>query len=215
MCFSSCVIPLCVRIEHSIRTISYALNSILTIVSITTFIYYAPSLSSILQVDMEPTTLGNSTKNITVTPNMYLRCLIEKTQSLLQRLRWKTRHFHHPTDSATQKETFGFKTTTSPPPITELRDFEERMLSLVQNIEFQPTNSAFRNKLHLGIRKIRKDNELFVPADKSTNFYRVKPETYKQLLHNRLTPQKPTRKRQQTAQPKSSRKKGKSRKTSN
>ena len=116
-------------------------------------------MSSTLQVDIEPTNLGYSTKNIpTATPNMYLRCLIEKTQSFLQRLRWKAHHFLYPTDSSTQKETFGFKTTTSPP-ITELSDFEERMLSLVQNIEFQPSNSAFQNKLHQHIRKIRKDNE--------------------------------------------------------
>ena len=118
---------------------------------------------------------------------MYLRCLIEKTQSFLQHLRWKAPHFLHLTDSSTQKERFGFKTTTSPPPITELHDFEERMLSLVQNIEFQPGNSAFQNKLHQDIRKIKKDNILFVPANKTTNFYRMKPEPYKQLLQNNIT----------------------------
>ena len=60
------------------------------------------------------------------------------------------------------------------------------MLSVNVICEFQPSNSAFQNKLYQDIRKIRKDNELFVPADKTTNFYRVKPETYKQLLHNNI-----------------------------
>ena len=168
--------------------ILYALVSILTIVSITKFIYFAPSLSSTLQIDMEPTNLGYSTKNIpTAQPNVYLRCLIEKTQSFLQRMRWKAHHFLNPTDSPTQKETFGFKTTNSPPPIAELHDFEERMLTLVQNIEFQQTNSTFQNKLLKDIRNIKKDNDLFVPADKTTNFYRVKPESYQQLLHTNIT----------------------------
>ena len=102
-------------------------------------------------------------------------------------MRWKAYHFLNPTDSKMQKETFGFKTTTSPPPIAELHDFEERMLSLVQNIEFQQTNSTFQNKLLQDIRNIKKGNELFVPADKTTNFFRVKPESYQQLLHTNIT----------------------------
>ena len=117
--------PLCLGIEHSIRSILYALVTISTIVSIT--------------------------------------------------------------NTSTNKETFGFKTTTSPPPVAELHDFEKRMLSFVQNIEFQPTNSTFQNKLQQDIRKIKKGNELFVPADKTTNFYRVKPEPYQSLLRKNIT----------------------------
>ena len=153
------VIPLCLGIAHSIRSILYALVTIFTIVSITYINYSAPSLLSTLQVDMEPTNLGYSTKNIpTAQPNIYRRYLIEKTQSFLQRLRWKAHHFLHPTNTSTNKETFGFKTTTSPSPVAELHDIEERMITLVQNIEFQPTNSILQNKLRTTAKDWSKDH---------------------------------------------------------
>ena len=84
-------------------------------------------------------------------------------------------------------ETFGFKTTNSPPPIPDLKEFEEKMLSLVQNIEFRNTSSEFQKKLARDIHKIQKDNMLFVPADKTNNFYRVTPASYKQLLKTNIT----------------------------
>ncbi|XP_046864300.1 uncharacterized protein LOC124458300 [Xenia sp. Carnegie-2017] len=137
---------------------------------------------------MEPTHLGYSTKNIPIAqPDVYLRCLIEKTQNFLQRMRWKAYHFFNPNIAPTQKETFGFKTTKSPPPINELRDFEERMLSLVQNTNFQHSTSTFQNNLRQDMNKIKKDNMLFVPADKTTNFYRINPDTYEHLLQSNIT----------------------------
>ena len=129
------------RIEHSLRTILYS------IFFITTLDYLAPSLSSTLHFAMEPVNLGYSTKNIpTAKPNVYLKTVLDKTQTFLQRMRWKAYHFLKPTDTntaTTTNATFGFKTTKSPPAINELREFEDRMLNLVQNIEFRNTKNAF------------------------------------------------------------------------
>ena len=153
------------------------------IVSITALLFLAPSLLSTLQINMDPINLGYSTKNIpTAQPKIYLRYLLDKTQTFLQRMRWRAYHFLNPTETTAAKENFGFKTTNCTPPIIELRDFEERMLRIVQSIEFKNTNSAFQKKLSQDIKKIHKDNELYIPADKTTNYYRVKPDSYQSLL---------------------------------
>ena len=175
--------PLCVRIEHSIRKILYLIFFINTIT-----LYFAPSLLSTLQIDMEPVNLGYSTKNIpTAQPNIYFKSLLNKTQTFLQRMRWKAYHFQRPTDNATTKETFGFKTTHSPPPHPDLKEFENRMLSIVKNIEFKNSTSEFQKKLSHDIKSIQDDSRLFVSADKTTNFYHVSADAYKQLIETSIT----------------------------
>jgi hypothetical protein len=78
---------------------------------------------------MEHVNLGYSTKNIPLArPKEYLKQLIEKIESFLRRVRWKTYHYLNPTN-APAKKTFGFPTTKSPPPIKELTEFENKMLN--------------------------------------------------------------------------------------
>ena len=86
---------------------------------------------------MERVNLGYSTKNIPIAaPNEYLKCLIENTESFLRRVRWKAYHYLHPTETSA-KETFGFNSTKNPPPGKELSQFEDKMLALIQNIDFK------------------------------------------------------------------------------
>ena len=75
---------------------------------------------------MQPVNLGYSTKNIPVAqPKEYLKCLVTKTESFLRRIRWKAYHFLKPDESAesASQETFGFRSTKSPPPMKELEEF--------------------------------------------------------------------------------------------
>ena len=81
------------------------------------------------------------------------------------------------TGHTSKTNTFGFKTTKSPSAINELREFKGKMLTLVQNIEFKNTNCDFQQQLSQDIRKIRKDKKMIIPADKTTNFYRVDPKS--------------------------------------
>ena len=136
---------------------------------------------------MEPVSLGYSTKNIPITqPKVYLKRVIEKTESFLRRVRWKTYHFSNTTETPT-KETFGFQTTKSPPPIKELHDLEDKMLSLIQNIEFKNRNCDFQKELSQDAKKIRTDDKLLIAADKTTNFYRIDAHSYNQLLNTTIT----------------------------
>ena len=55
-------------------------------------------------------------KNIPIPNNReYTKRLIEKTESVIKRMRWKAFFYLHPENSTTQKETFGFNSTRTPP----------------------------------------------------------------------------------------------------
>ena len=136
-------------------------------------VYYGPLLLSTLKTSMEPVNLGYSTKNIPIAkPTEYLKCLIDKTDSFLRRVRWKAYHFLNPTEHSTTK-TYGFPTTKSPPPIKELNVFEDKMLKLIQNIEFKKDKCEFQKQLSQDTSKIKADAKMYIPADKTTNYYRL------------------------------------------
>ena len=42
-------------------------------------------------------------------------------------------------------ETYGFKSTKNPPPIEELKDFENDMLKMIQSVKFKQVNNPFLN----------------------------------------------------------------------
>ena len=61
------------------------------------------------------------------------------------------------------------------------------MTNLIQNIEFKaPRPSEFQKKLSEHVESINKDDSLYVPADKTTNFYKMKTNDYKTLLKQNI-----------------------------
>lgn len=148
---------------------------------LSTLIYSSP-------IAMEKINLGYSTKNIPLpTRNEYMKRFIEKTEQFLRRLRWKAYHFLNQSDTA-EKETYGFKSRNSPPQINDLIPFEEGMAKLIQNIKFKDTKCSFQSQLNNDIKnKIKKPNTLLVPADKTTNFYEMNPNSYNKLITENVT----------------------------
>ena len=130
--------------------------------------------------------LGYSTKNIPLpTRNEYMKRFIEKTEQFLRHLRWKAYHFLNDT---AEKETYGFKSRNSPPQINDLIPFEEGMAKLAQNIKFKDTKCSFQSQLNNNIKnKIHKPNTLLIPADKTTNFYEMNPNSYNKLIMENVT----------------------------
>ena len=148
--------------------------------------YFAALLLSTLLIIMEPINFGYSTKNIPVAKlEVYMKCSIEKT--FLQRMRWKASHFLHPATDSSTKETFGFKTTKSPPPVKELMEFEEKLLKLTQSIHFKNNSCEFQSQLSPDANKIRKDKNMIIAADKTANFSRMDTKSYKQLREANTT----------------------------
>ena len=78
-----------------------------------------------------------STKNIPLaSKNAYLHALIAKTESLIQRMRWKAFFFLNKNTNDTTKEFYGFKSNKSPLHVKEPNEFEDCMLDMIQRVEF-------------------------------------------------------------------------------
>ena len=77
-----------------------------------------------------------------------------------------------------QKETYSFISTKPPPIIQELKEFENVLVDLFQNIKFRHVLNHFQNKLQKDLNHIEKDDHLYILADKTNNYYRVKPADY-------------------------------------
>ena len=84
------------------------------------------------------------------------------------------------------KETYGFISTKPSPIIQELKEFENDLVDLIQNIKFRHVPSHFQNKLQKDLNHIKKDDHLYIPADKTSNYYRIKPADYKILLEKSI-----------------------------
>ena len=137
---------------------------------------------------MEKFNISYSTKNIPLPSRSdYLQQLIEKTEQFLRRIRWKAHFFLNRDTTSSSKETYGFKSTKNPPPIKELKDFENNMLKMIQSVKFKQVNNPFLNKLKEDADRIKNEPKLLIAADKTTNFYKLEPSTYNDLLEKNIT----------------------------
>ena len=100
---------------------------------------------------------------------------------------WKTLEFLGKLSSDNNNQTFGFKSTKCPPPINELANFENDMMQMVKNIQFRKINNNFQQILKKDIKKIKSNNKVFVPADKSRNIYKLENDEYSKLLKENVT----------------------------
>ena len=57
---------------------------------------------------------------------------------------------------------------------------------MITNIKFRRTKNHFQNKLRNDIKRINKDNHLFIPADKTSNFYKLSKDQYEGLINKRI-----------------------------
>ena len=136
---------------------------------------------------MESTRFDYSTKDIPLpSANDYKRKLIEKTELLCKRMRWKAFFYLNPNADGSHKETFGFSSRRSPPQVRAMLNFEKRLLHMIETIKFRKVQCAFQHKLSSDIyNNIMESNTLLVPADKTSNFYKMDPASYNNLLQKK------------------------------
>ena len=65
--------------------------------------------------------------------------------------------------------------------------FEEDMLKMIESIKFRKVNNDFQKKLGSDIQRIKKTDKMFIPADKTRNFYQVEKQQYAKLLRDNIT----------------------------
>ena len=102
-------------------------------------------------------------------------------------MRWRAFFFLNPDKATSRKETYGFKSSKPTPFIPELKAFEDDMYDMISNIKTKPVKSNFQDNLHEDIRTINKSEHIYVPADKTRNYYKVSKEQYNELLNTSTT----------------------------
>ena len=92
-------------------------------------------------------------------------------------------------DDDKQRKTYGLKTFKCPPQVKELANFENDLLDLVKNVEFDDNfaGGQFQKQLQKDIGKITKSKKTLTAADKTSNMYRLTKEEHDKLLHNAVT----------------------------
>ena len=136
---------------------------------------------------MESVNLGHSTKDIPMpSRKLYSTMMINSYEKFIQNLRWKVLFFLKPSNKSS-KNNHGFKSTKIPPPIQQLTNFEDDLIDMVKNIEFKKTTNQFQNQLLTEQEMIKNEPKLLVAADKTSNFYKVGHEEYKDLLEKEVT----------------------------
>ena len=135
---------------------------------------------------MNPFYLNHSLKNIPL-PNksQYKRILVAKVEKFVGNLRWKLFNIQNP--SGNEKDTYGFRTTNSPPQLKELTAFEDDLYKLTKNIEFRTVNNKFQDDLKQSIKSIQTSPDIIVKADKSRNLYSLTTDEYTKLLAENVT----------------------------
>ena len=140
---------------------------------------------------MEIKNFGYSLKNIPIpTKSNYLKCLTEKTENFIRRLRWKAYHFCQSNSQPVNESAngyFGFKTLTTPPPNEHLNAFENDLYDLIQKVEFTNVQNTFQQKLKEDVQSIKSSNNVLVVAGKSTNLYELSRDHYEKLLYDHIT----------------------------
>ena len=129
---------------------------------------------------------GYSLKNIPIpSKKEYLKELTHSVEKFVRNLRWRAHFFLNPNDRPS-KETYGFKSIRAPPQIKELKQFEDRLFTLIRNIEFRPYTNTFQEKLRRDIKVIEDSDDVFVAADKTTNYYKLTPAEHDELLQKNI-----------------------------
>ena len=128
-----------------------------------------------------------SQKNIPTIPKFqFQKMLIKRIEEVLCRMRWKLFWSKIQEKDKLSKNFFGFKSCNYPPSMPELKPFEEDLISIVSSLEMKLHNNPLQEKMKEDMDRIRQTKEMIVPADKTTNLYRIPTEQYRNFLKKNI-----------------------------
>ena len=138
-----------------------------------------------------PFTQDHSAKNIPIPGRIeYMKQLAFVIEKLIKRIRLAKIHFdrkhsadpnvrnkppEHP-DAQNEfhgKETYSFKSNKTADFDPDLAKFEEELLKLPKDLEFRKVTNTFQKKLNKELEDMKKTKDVYMPADKSRNYYKV------------------------------------------
>ena len=112
--------------------------------------------------------------------------IIQAADRFIQKIRWRTHFYLNPQDTPVHKENYGFKSIRAPPITNDLKPFEDGILNLVQNVEFSHISNNFQKNLKKEVKNIQNEPNLIISADKTSNHYKMSPNSYKSLLDKNI-----------------------------
>ena len=138
---------------------------------------------------MEQINFGTSMKNIAIGDKKeYEIKLIQSINRVMNIIRWRTHWALNPKIKGEAKETFGFNSAKPPPYVEELKELQERLCELVRNIQFRDqVRNHFQDGLRRDIKNLKKDDKVYMSADKTDNHYKVDPMVFEKMLENSIT----------------------------
>ena len=113
--------------------------------------------------------------------------MIEKAESVLKRMRWKTHFFLKGEKNQENTRNFGLSFKKTPPAVLELKPFEADVMKLLETIKFRDTKNYFQDTLASALKRINSSDKMFVFANKTRNIYETSLDTYNKLLHDNIT----------------------------
>ena len=136
--------------------------------------------------------LGYSLKNIPIpSRDTYLKSLIAQTESFIKRLRWRVYWYQRDPDEKKKFEndvqSYGLKSTNSPPTNPLLHNFESEMYKLIGNIKFKNVRNEFQEKMSSDLKSLKAGGKIIVEAYKTSNLYQVPTARYQKLMHQNVT----------------------------
>ena len=143
-------------------------------------------LLSPLWMNMDQVNYNCSTKDIPIPSRKdYRILLIHSTKKFYDNLCWRVWHFKNPNNKE-KKETFGFPSTGKVPRDDDLKALESDLFELIENIEYRDARNDFHNNLSAKIDDIKKETKVIVPADKTSNFYKLEKEEFLDLVEKNV-----------------------------
>ena len=85
------------------------------------------------------------------------------------------------------KNNYGFKSEKFPPQRSDLAGFEFDLYQMARSIKFRQVYSTFQTQLAKDSNAIKSSKTLIIPADKTTNLYKVEVQDYEKLLQDNIT----------------------------
>ena len=77
----------------------------------------------------------------------YILRLTHSISKFCNSLRWRVFFFLNPEEAGTNKETYGFRSLRPAPTIDQLTDFQDKLATLIVNVETKKVKNAFQDKL--------------------------------------------------------------------
>ena len=116
--------------------------------------------------------------------------MIDKTQSVIQRMRWRAHFFLQQSNSDNlprRRQIYGLKSRNGPPSVADLKPFEDDVAKMIKSINFTQKTNDFLQSMERDKVKVRASTNVFVPADKTRNIYKMNPAAYSKLLTENVT----------------------------